>query len=395
MNKIHGDLAGLAVPIANLETLPGNPRRGDVQAIARSYDTFGQRKPVVATRTGERDGHPTGVVSGGNHQLAAARQLGWDMLAVVWTDDNPETQAAWALADNRTADLGTYDNDLLGQIDTPALFTATGYTDADLQALLKPDPWNNRDKVPLPDPRGLESGEVWDVGPHRLVIGDATNPDTWAALSTPHLIVTDPPYGIEYGGGGLEREAIDNDTAAEAVLLLESVAGQIVANAHPGAACYTFLPCDGDVLPPMLQILAAEGLMRWHLVWVKNNATFGRGDYHFQHENIAYGWTPNPTGGRLRPVENRTLTSVWKVDRPSESKDHPTAKPVELMTIPIEASSHPGDTVCDPFAGSGSTLVAAAEAGRYACGIELTPHYARVALDRLEAVTGLTAVRAN
>lgn len=233
---------------------------------------------------------------------------------------------------------------------------------------------------------------MWDVGPHRLVIGDARDPACWAVLPRAQLVVMDPPYGIEYGGGGLEREAIDGDgSPEEAISLLETVAGQVVAHVEPGAACYTFLACGGDCFAPMLSALAAVGLARWHLVWVKNNATFGRADYQFQHENIAYGWTRAPA--RLRPVEDHKLTSVWHVDRPSASKDHPTAKPVEVCAIAVRASSLVGDVVVDPFAGAGSTLVAAAELGRIACGIELRPEYARVTLDRLERLTGLTAER--
>jgi hypothetical protein len=105
-SNIAGELRPLAVPLVHLEGLPGNPRKGDVQAIARSYAVFGQRKPVVARRQGERDGKPTGIVLAGNHQLQAAQELGWDELAVVWVDDDELTAKAFALADNRTGELG-------------------------------------------------------------------------------------------------------------------------------------------------------------------------------------------------------------------------------------------------------------------------------------------------
>jgi ParB-like chromosome segregation protein Spo0J len=139
--NIADELRPLAVPLVHLEALPGNPRKGDVDAIARSYVVFGQRKPVVARRVGERDGRPTGIVLAGNHQLAAAQQLGWDEIAVVWVDDDPLVVKAYALADNRTAELGGYDRGLLaGMLAEVAvdeeLLAATAYSDDDLAKLV-------------------------------------------------------------------------------------------------------------------------------------------------------------------------------------------------------------------------------------------------------------------
>jgi ParB-like chromosome segregation protein Spo0J len=131
---IHDDLKPLATPIKELKPLPGNPRKGDVEAVRRSYERFGQRKPIVA--------HRDGTVIAGNHQLKAAQLLGWSELAVVWVDDDEQTAKAFALADNRTSDLGHYDNDLLADLLAdvavdPELLLATGYTDADLEALMQ------------------------------------------------------------------------------------------------------------------------------------------------------------------------------------------------------------------------------------------------------------------
>jgi ParB-like chromosome segregation protein Spo0J len=134
-DDIHPDLAPLAVSIDLLDPLPGNPRRGDVGAVARSYETFGQRKPVVARRDGAR-----GTVLAGNHQLAAARSLGWDRIAVVWVDDDDVAAAAFALADNHVGDLGGYDDRLLTEMlatvgDDGSLMAATSFTADDVAAL--------------------------------------------------------------------------------------------------------------------------------------------------------------------------------------------------------------------------------------------------------------------
>lgn len=136
MSQIHPDLASLAYPVAQLEELPGNPRKGDVPAIVRSYQMFGQRKPIVARKQGEG-----GIVLAGNHQLKAARELGWDQIAVVWVDDDDITAAAFSLADNRTGELGTYDDELLalmvGNVASDLeLLAATGYSEKDVAALL-------------------------------------------------------------------------------------------------------------------------------------------------------------------------------------------------------------------------------------------------------------------
>jgi DNA modification methylase len=214
---IASDLQTLAVPIADLELMPGNPRRGDVDAVAKSLSAFGQRKPIVARRTDR-------VVIAGNHTLRAARQLGWDEIAAVWVDDDDATAKAFSLADNRTAELGGYDDAelaaLIGEVQDadPALLAATGWTDGDLQGLLAslepevlPPALSDPDAVPAVakgDPVSA-LGDLWHLGPHRLLCGDSTDPAAvqrvvdGAELS---LIHADPPYGM-----GKEADGVLND----------------------------------------------------------------------------------------------------------------------------------------------------------------------------------------
>ncbi len=137
VGNIVPDLKRLSFPVERLRPLPGNPRRGDIESVARSYSRFGQRKPIVARREGD-----VATVIAGNHQLAAAKKLGWTHLAVVWVDDDEVTAKAFALADNRTSDLGTYDDrDLLAMLqsierDEPELLEAASYSEDDLAALM-------------------------------------------------------------------------------------------------------------------------------------------------------------------------------------------------------------------------------------------------------------------
>lgn len=195
---IAESLLPLAVDVDTLTLLPGNPRKGDVEAVRRSYERFGQRKPVVAKRDG--------TVIAGNHQLLAARALGWTQIAVVFTDDDDQTAKAFALADNRTSDLGTYDEDALAEMmaevatDTE-LFAATGYT---LDDLVDPfDEFVVSEDDPSPDAVGslleiaqitfgdpthkVEHGEVWEIdGRHLLIIADVyTEHDVWMPFLQP------------------------------------------------------------------------------------------------------------------------------------------------------------------------------------------------------------------
>lgn len=216
-----------------------------------------------------------------------------------------------------------------------------------------------------------------------MACGDSRDPAVWGRLLAgqhARMLFTDPPYGIGYdGGGGVEREALEGDaTVEEAVDLLSKVLDALSDSGSvlPGCGSYICLP-SGTALPPLMTLLNDRELYRWMLVWVKNSATFGRSDYHQQHEVILYGWWP---GGARHPVTDRTQTSVWQVDRPTDSDRHPTAKPPELAERAIKNSTDEGDIVLDPFAGSGSTLVAAHRAGRVGVGCEWEAGYVAEAL---------------
>ena len=198
------NLRALATPIDTLELLPGNPRVGDVDAVAASLNRFGQRKPIVA--------NTAGVVIAGNHTLQAARQLGWTHIAVVRVDDDDATAKAFALADNRTAELGSYDDAALEAMVRDVLeFDAelladTGGSGEDLEAVLAglepplPPPLEDPDAVPDRAPALTVPGDVWLLGPHRLLCGDSTVPsdvERVMAGGQADMVWTDPPYGVD------------------------------------------------------------------------------------------------------------------------------------------------------------------------------------------------------
>lgn len=401
--NIAADLTGLAVECSTLNPLPGNPRIGDIEAVKRSYAQFGQRKPIVARRKDR-------TVIAGNHQLAAAQALGWSHIAVVWTDDDDATAKAFALADNRTADLGTYDDDLLAALlaDVQAtgdadLLAATGYQGDDLDKLLRrveflagqgdPD-----DAPPLPDVAVSRPGDLWLLGPHRLLCGDATQPGDHATLldgQRADMIWTDPPYGVGIVGGTHDPRdkknygkgrSIENDTlsAIDLRALLSSALGNAAANTRPGAVWFVAAPA-GPLFTEFGAVLSDLDVWRHTIIWSKDNFVFGRSDYHYQHEPIFYGWTP---GSAHREPPDRTQSSVWPISSAKKSMDHPTMKPVELVARAISNHTDDGDLVLDPFGGSGTTLIAANDLGRRAALLELDPRYVDVICRRYQQHTG-------
>jgi DNA modification methylase len=209
---IQNDLQNLAHPITELQLLPGNPRRGDIEAVKRSLEAFGQRKPIVVRRSDS-------VVIAGNHTLQAAQALGWDEIAVVWVDDDEVTSKAFALADNRTAELGDYDEealaDLINDVGSlnPGLLESSGWDDKAVKELL-----DRVEQIELPtdmddvpeDVVGVSKlGDVWLLGDHRVMCGDSTDKNNLAKLmnnKTAQLLHADPPYGM-----GKENDGVLND----------------------------------------------------------------------------------------------------------------------------------------------------------------------------------------
>jgi DNA modification methylase len=209
---IAADLTSLAFAIDQLQLLPGNPRRGDIEAVKRSLDAFGQRKPIVVRRSDN-------VVIAGNHTLQAAQALGWDEIAVVWVDDDDVTSKAFALADNRTAELGDYDEealaDLINDVGSlnPGLLESSGWDDKAVQELLdrveQIELPTDVDDVPKDVPAVSKLGDVWLLGKHRVMCGDSTDKNNVAKLmngNTAQLLHADPPYGM-----GKENDGVLND----------------------------------------------------------------------------------------------------------------------------------------------------------------------------------------
>jgi DNA modification methylase len=395
---IAADLQPLARRCDTLTLMPGNPRQGNVAAVARSLEAFGQRKPIVANRDG--------VVLAGNHTLLAARELGWTHIAVVAVDSNEVDGKAYALADNRVGDLGGYDEDALVAMLTDVadadteLLASLGWSDAELRELLAPTdvPLTDPDDVPPPPAEPVSKlGDLWLLGEHRLLCGDAADDDAFVALlgdAQADVVWTDPPYGVSYVGKTSDALTIANDERGDAVeheAFLRRSLGAALAHTRPGATWYVTAP-SGPALLGFMTALCDLGVLRQLLVWVKDRFVLGHSDYHYRHEDILYGWTP---GAAHHAVPDRTQDSVWEFDRPSASRQHPTMKPVALIVRALQNSSNHGALVLDPFGGSGSTLIACQDSGRVARLVEVDPTYCDVACLRYQQHTGQLPVLAS
>jgi DNA modification methylase len=357
------------------------------------------------------------IVIGGNMRLRAARDLGWDEVPVVIVSVPPNVEAKWNLKDNNQ--WGEYDDAALAElihgleasgVDVGVL----GFTSNEVERLLAlvgigaDADDEGFDPTPPTEPTS-RAGNVYALGPHRLICGDARDAATWHALFTvldiegADAMWTDPPYGIDLQVDG--AAAMDGDRPEEIGPLLRATLPLADQRLTPGAPWYICAP-TGRTLADFEQEIEGVG---WHhaqtLVWVKNSFVPGRSDYHHQHEAVLYGWKrgaahpwlaapdqptvidDEPQVSRMKREElvamikqlrNARLTDVMREDKTRHNDLHPTMKPTSLIRHMLANSTRRGDVVIDPFAGSGSTLVACELLGRRAAMIELEPRFCDV-----------------
>ena len=372
-----------------------------IAQIAASIAEFGFVNPIL---TGA-----DGVLVAGHGRLAAARKLGLPTVPVVVLDHlTPTQRRALVLADNRLAELATWDDALL-RIELEALqddgfdLDLTGF-DADALAELLADEEpqiegrTEDDAIPeMPEEPVSRPGDVWRLGPHRLVCGDATTAEAYARLfpdgERADMVFTDPPYNVNYANSARDKlrgkhRPILNDALGEGFydFLFDALA---LIMAHTRGAIYVAMSSSElDTLQAAFR--AAGGHWSTFIIWAKNTFTLGRSDYQRQYEPILYGW---PEGATRHWCGDRDQGDVWQIKKPAKNDLHPTMKPVDLVERAIRNSSRPGDVVLDPFGGSGTTLIAAEKAGRVARLIELDPKYADVIVRRWQDWTGQQATR--
>lgn len=412
------------VRLTDLRGAEINPKAHDQSGLRRSIGTYGYTEPgLLDERTGRLvAGHGRLADLLERHKLGAAPPEGvgvdddgeW-LVPVVrgWASKDDAHARAYLAASNKLSENGGWDPDLLPDflrgLAEQDLLPLTGFTEDELAELLA-DPEQDDDDTDVrgdpddvpdlkPDPISV-LGDVWQLGRHRLVVGDCTDitaVDALMAGKRADLMWTDPPYGVNYVGKTSDALTIDNDDTPEG--LPELLAGAFAAATsalRPGAPVYV-AHAPGPLALAFMQAFTKAGwLWRQNLIWVKNAMVLGRSDYHYRHEPILYGFTDGGDGrlgrGGDRWYGDNAQTTVFNIDKPARSSEHPTMKPVALIAAMLANSCPAGGIVYDPFGGSGSTLIAAHAHGASAHLVELDPRYADVICRRFEQATGVVPV---
>jgi site-specific DNA-methyltransferase (adenine-specific) len=377
--------------IAELTPDPNNARQHDdknLKAIMGSLKEFGQRKPIVITEAG--------TIVAGNGTVEAAKRLGWLDIEVVkvpndWTDAQVK---AFAIADNRTAELANWNQEVLTsqllELEAEG-WELTEFGFEPLEMPVNPDDIVE-DEIPDSAPIRTALGDVWRLGNHRLMCGDSVDDKSVDKLldgNTVDLVFTDPPYGVAYTGGlqfksdgevvKNNREMIENDD----IDIYEDVMRQLARVAQGP----TYIWFADTKAASLYQAAEKYGDIHALIIWVKNGG-YGalNANYKQKHEPCLY-WKPK--GKTLNFTGATTETTIWNIDKDGKNKLHPTQKPISLAAKAI--GNHKCITVLDLFGGSGSTLIAAEEMNKKAFVMELDPKYCDVIIERWEKLTGQKA----
>lgn len=403
-----------------------NPRDNEpaVDAVASSIKNFGFNQPIAIDSKNE--------IIAGHTRYKAAKKLDLKEVPCVIIDDlTDEEVRAYRLADNKVAEKATWNKELLaeelaglGNLD----MTLFGFDDSDFKDDFKEDDFDIEEELGKIDEPTSKLGDIFELGDHILMCGDSTKLEDInkiASLGEIDLVITDPPYNVEYEGKKKKREKIKNDSMEEGEFskFLKEVFTNIKELLKPGGAFYVWHADRSRYI--FSKALRDAGLEeRQNLIWIKNNITFGRSDYQWKHEPCLYGWkegaahyfiadftntsvyddVPNlarMNKNELKEYAKRLLeiiedgTTIMREDKPLTSPLHPTMKPITLIAKQIKNSSKKGELVLDLFGGSGTTLIAAEQTGRKSRIIELDPMYVDVIIARWEKFTGQKARKIN
>ncbi|WP_457650886.1 site-specific DNA-methyltransferase [Profundibacter sp.] len=387
-------------PPARLEPYSGNARTHSDEQIGQitaSIEEFGFTNPILA------DGD--GVIIAGHGRLLAAQRLGLEKVPVITLDYLTDAQRrALVIADNKIAENAGWDEEML-RVEIEALqelefdLDLIGFSDEELDDLLgeldggPEGAIDGEDDVPeTPEDPVSQSGDLWILGNHRLLCGNSTvTTDVERLLGTvkPLLMVTDPPYGVEYDPGWRNKTGASVTKRTGKVLNDDRADWREAWALFPGDVAYVW---HGALhATTVADSLIASGFnIRSQIIWAKDRLVLSRGDYHWQHEPC---WYAVKKTGKGHWAGDRKQTTLWQIANKDQDAEtvHGTQKPVECMRRPILNNSSPGQAVYEPFMGSGTTLIAAETTGRVCLGIELNPAYVDVAVERWQQLTGETA----
>lgn len=381
------------------ELLPAdyNPRKdlkpGDkeYEKLKRSIEQFGYVEPVIWNQN-------TGRVVGGHQRLKVLIDMGMTEVDCVVVELSEEKEKALNVALNKIS--GEWDNDKLALLIADLQgadfdVSLTGFEPAELESLFREDTKNGVSdddfdvEAELQKPTISKAGDVWKLGNHRLICGDSTKAETYEMLmcgKKANLVVTDPPYNVNYEGsaGKIKNDSMDEDKFEQ--FLLDAYLN-MEQNMADDASIYVF-HSDSHGLAFRKAFETAGFYLSGCCIWKKQSLVLGRSPYQWQHEPVLFGWKKK---GKHQWYTGRKESTIWEFDKPKKNGDHPTMKPIPLVAYPIMNSSMSNCIVLDPFGGSGSTLIACEQTGRICHTIELDEKYCDVIVKRYIEQVGTSA----
>ena len=374
----------IMMPVGDVKPYPNNPRENKdaVEKVAESIREFGFQQPIVVDKDN--------VVIVGHTRLKAAKKLKMKEVPVVVADQLSEEQVkAYRLADNKTGEFATWELDQL--LEELQAITEINMEDFgfDLSMLDEVDTEVIEDEAPeAPQEPITEPGQIYRLGRHRLICGDATKVEDMQKLlngNKADLYLTDPPYNVAYEGATKDKLTIMNDNMSDEKFrtFLRDSFEAARANMKAGASFYIW-HADSEGFNFRGACRDVGWTVRETLIWKKNAMVLGRQDYQWKHEPCLYGWND----GSHTWYGDRKQTTILEFDRPTVNKEHPTMKPVALFDYLIKNSSKKEDIVLDNFGGSGTTIIACEQNGRCGYSSELDPKYCDVIIQRYINLVG-------
>lgn len=382
------------VKISELKENPKNPNthsEEQIELLAKVIQKTGWRASITVSNL-------SGLIVKGHGRLQAAKAAGFKEVPVEYQNFRDEEEEMSALlADNKIAELAEIDSEKLKEIFSDYDFgdlSLTGYSQDEFDDLMdifeETELLSDPDEVPEEVETRCKQGDIWQLGNHRLMCGDSTIITDVEKLmngAKANLLITDPPYNVNYEGGtGLKIQNDNMEDAQFAQFLYDAFTNANIVMEN-GAVFYIW-HADSERYNFHSACKNVGWKVRQCLIWNKNTMVMGRQDYHWKHEPCLYGWKDG--AGHLWN-NDRKQTTVIDFDKPLKNGEHPTMKPVGLFDYQIQNNTKQGDIVLDLFGGSGTTLIACEQNKRVAYLMELDPHYCDVIITRWEAMTGQLA----
>lgn len=377
--------------ITDLKPYEKNPRMNDnaVPYVANSIKEFGFKVPIIIDKKN--------VIVAGHTRYKAAKQLGLETVPCIIADDlTPKQIKAFRLADNKTAEKAEWEAEFLSDELKELLdvdMGAFGFEDVldDLEEELEAQ--EDDYEMELPEDPRAKTGQIWQLGKHRLMCGDSTKKTDVLQLvggCKMDILITDPPYNVSYEGKTKDNLKIQNDNlnSEDFRTFLRDAFKNADDVMREGAAFYIWY-ASSEAINFESACNDAGWKIRQNLIWEKNTFVLGRQDYQWNHEPCLYGWKD---GAAHTWMSDRKQTTILKFNRPIRNDIHPTMKPISLFDYQIKNSTRSGDKVLDLFGGSGTTIMACEQNGRTAYVMEYDPKYADAIIDRWQTYTGEKAV---